>query len=438
MTNETENTLPKNQAGFEQQPTDVAWRIYEEKFAKAFRCNPNPISIASMNDGTFLEVNDAWLEATGYQRDELIGYTDINVHIWADPDNRRQLLENFLKTGTVRGLEMKFRTKQGEVRTGLLSADILNMGEEPCILAAVDDISQRRQAEEDLQRAYEELEMKVQLRTEDFMAANQELLAMNLELSDTIDQLKMTQQQLVQSEKMASLGSLVAGVAHEVSTPIGVAVTTASHLKQITKELTNHNIGNTLPPMFKEYIEDCNEASTIILKNLERAAALLRSFKQVSVDQSNESRRVFNVKEYLDEILLSLHPRLKKTHLTINTHCDNNLIINSFPGALAQIITNLIMNSLLHAYEADSKGQIFIDIEVNDQLEIRFTDDGKGMEADILHRIFDPFFTTKRATGGTGLGLHILYNIVTMQLGGVIDCKSEPNNGTRFFISFPL
>jgi len=182
MKNETGNAHPGNQEDIEQQQTEAALRIYEEKFAKAFRCNPSPINIARLEDGQYLEVNDAWLEATGYQRDEVIGRTDLEVNIWADQDSRRLLLKNFLKTGTVRGLEVKFRHKSGEVRTGLLSADILIMGEEPCILAALNDISKRRRAEEKLQRAYEELELKVQLRTEDLMAANQELQAMNLEL----------------------------------------------------------------------------------------------------------------------------------------------------------------------------------------------------------------------------------------------------------------
>lgn len=296
------------------------------------------------------------------------------------------------------------------------------------------------ESEQLLREANEQLEIKVEMRTQDLLGANEELQAMNEELQQTLDFLQKTQTQLVQSEKMASLGSLVAGVSHEINTPLGVGVTAVSHLKQLTDDLSQLYKNNNLKQAdLVDYIADANEAVTIIYSNLERAAALVRSFKQVSVDQSSEAKRVFNVKSYMDEILLSLQPLLRKTRLKVKVECPEDLHVDGYPGAVAQIGTNLIMNSVIHAYEPDSEGIITITIKENEQQEICFiySDDGKGMDDKTAAKIFDPFFTTKRGSG-SGLGLYILYNIVTQQLGGTIQCVSQPGKGVTFSICWPL
>ncbi len=411
----------------------------EEKYSKAFHYSGEIIGIIRNSDQRYIEVSDAFYKIFEYNPEEVIGQTSREIGLWRNAADRDQMYFELGQNKHFYDFEVQWNTKFRVIKTGICSAEIVDIAGEPCIIYVYHDITERKQAELALRRAHDELEIRVQERTQDLFAANQELQAINLELSDTIEELKMTQQQLVQSEKMASLGNLVAGVAHEVSTPIGVAVTTASHLKQITDKLTHCDPDSISQLIIDEYLEDCSEASQIILKNLERAASLIRGFKQVSVDQSSEVRRFFNVKEYLNEILMSLHPILKKTRLNISIHCDKDLQINTFPGALAQIITNLITNSLTHAYEPNDTGQITIAVvQVNERLEIRFADDGKGMDADVLHKIFDPFYTTKRASGGTGLGLFIVYNIVTMKLGGTIECSSKPGKGTGFIISFPL
>ncbi|HEX9059901.1 MAG TPA: HAMP domain-containing sensor histidine kinase, partial [Clostridia bacterium] len=165
----------------------------------------------------------------------------------------------------------------------------------------------------------------------------------------------------------------------------------------------------------------------------------IKSFKQIAVDQSIEEKRVFNVNNYINEVLLSLNPKLKMTKLTVGIDCPKDLEIYSYPGGLSQILTNLVVNSIVHAYDEGEKGTISIKISTeNDTMKFIYSDDGKGISKDDLIKIFDPFFTTKRGTGGTGLGLNIVYNIVTQQYGGTIKCESVFGDGTTFIINIPL
>jgi signal transduction histidine kinase len=177
----------------------------------------------------------------------------------------------------------------------------------------------------------------------------------------------------------------------------------------------------------------------MILSNLERAADLIQSFKQVAVDQSSEAQRCFNVKEYLEEIILSLRNTLKKTKHTVKIEGDETLILDSYPGVFSQIVTNLVMNSLIHAYDQEDFGQIRLDFKREGECVIfQYADDGKGIHPENLSKIFDPFFTTNRSQGGTGLGLHIVYNLVSQQLKGTIQCESQVNVGTTFIIKLPI
>ena len=339
------------------------------------------------------------------------------------------------------------RIKDGSRIPVYFTAVRLDIDGESFIVGIGLDITERKKAERALQESHDSLERKVEERTRELMAANEELralneemIAMNEDLVHTNESLQTMQKHLVQSEKMAALGSLVAGVAHEINTPVGVGVTAASHLSNITEQFLSSCV-NCAPERqeLKEYLEDIQEAASIIQKNLERAGRLIKSFKQVSVDQSSESRRTFKVREYLDEILLSLHPQLRKSSHTVVVECDPEISISSYPGAMAQIITNLLMNSLAHAYEADAAGKIRIEVKKQENmLELRYSDDGKGMDRDVLSKIFEPFFTTRRGTGGTGLGLYMVYNIVDRQLGGSIECQSEPGRGTQFAVKFPV
>ena len=275
---------------------------------------------------------------------------------------------------------------------------------------------------------------------EERKAAEEQLSKANHVLVDTLEELKLTQEQMIRSEKMAALGNLVAGMAHEINTPVGISITASSHLEQVVMEFRELcqrkeiNLGE-----LEEYLSDFLQASHIIQGNLGRAAQLISSFKQVSVDQSNEIKQEFQIRQYLLEIITSLQPKIKQTEHQIILECDDDLKMNSYPGVIYQIITNLVMNSLLHAFPESQSGRIKIGVQrQGTNLLLTYHDNGIGMKQNILGRIFDPFFTTKRGKGGTGLGLYIIYNLVTQKLGGKIICTSECDCGTEFTVSIPM
>ena len=197
--------------------------------------------------------------------------------------------------------------------------------------------------------------------------------------------------------------------------------------------------GNMKRSEFKKYLNSASQSSQMILGNLNRAAELIQSFKQVAVDQSSEERRVFKIKKYLQEILLQLQPKLSKTNHQVNIQGSDSLSIDSYPGVFSQILTNLIMNSLIHAYDESDSGNMVIKYYQEDKdFILEYQDDGKGIANENITKIFEPFFTTKRNQGGTGLGLHIIYNIVTQKLLGSIEFESCLGVGTKFIIKIPI
>ncbi|MGL5060214.1 MAG: trifunctional serine/threonine-protein kinase/ATP-binding protein/sensor histidine kinase, partial [Microcoleus sp.] len=261
------------------------------------------------------------------------------------------------------------------------------------------------------------------------------------ELSQTLDRLKSTQKQLVEAEKMAALGSLVAGVAHEINTPVGTSITAASTLADETRGFVEAISGGNLKrSILQNYTELASESTDLILSNLQRAGELIQSFKQVAVDRVSLEKRPFAVKSYLEELGISLAPKLKQSNCILTVEGDITVIIDSYPGAVAQIITNLIVNSIGHAYPAGGEGKLHLNVkrETANLLVITYKDDGCGIHPENLPKIFDPFFTTARNRGGSGLGLHIVYNLVTQKLQGSIEVQSEINAGTVFAIALPL
>jgi predicted ATPase/signal transduction histidine kinase/tRNA A-37 threonylcarbamoyl transferase component Bud32 len=299
---------------------------------------------------------------------------------------------------------------------------------------------------------YNNLEEKVLKRTktieaqkEKLEAQTETLAAKNEELATTLQQLQATQQQLVESEKMAALGNLVAGVAHEINTPVGLGVTGASQLDLLTKDLTQLFESKRMKRSdLQKYLNLVTQISALILKNLNRSADLVKSFKQVAVDQTSEQQRKFNLKTYLQDIILSLTPKLKHTQHQIVIDCDDNIVLFSYPGVFSQVISNLIMNSLIHGFqERPTAGQITISAQKNKgktekRLVLRYSDNGQGIPNEVIDKIFEPFFTTNRQGGGSGLGLHIVYNLVTHKLNGTIHCESVVGVGTTFIMEIPL
>jgi PAS domain S-box-containing protein len=258
-------------------------------------------------------------------------------------------------------------------------------------------------------------------------------------LRDTLETLQETQNELVESEKMASLGGLVAGVAHEINTPVGIGVTAASHLNDISRNFEKEFAAGKLSKSgLRKFLESVGQSSDIILSNLKRAADLIRSFKQVAVDQSSGEHRDFNVGAYVDEVLLSLAPQLRKTGHTVAVEGDSFIAAHGDPGAIAQIVTNLVMNSIIHGFSETESGAIQISVsEMNGSIALSYADNGRGMDEETRTRVFEPFFTTRRGQGGSGLGMNIVYNLVTQTLRGSIRCESNVGEGVTFVITFP-
>lgn len=277
------------------------------------------------------------------------------------------------------------------------------------------------------------LEDRVKERTKDLKLANKEL-------KDTLVKLDNTESSLIQNEKMAALGELVAGVTHEINTPVGLSLTGITHFSEISKNLKTLYESNSLSKdEFEDFIRVANELADTITINLKRAADIIKSFKTIAIDQTNIEKREFNFRNYIDEILLSLKNKTKKVDIDFVIECDENLEINSYPGAISQIFTNLIMNSIIHGFETTNKGTIKIIVTKHENsLHVEFSDDGKGIAKEHMNKLFRPFFTTKKSKGGSGLGLNIIYKIITEQLGGTIKCESYENEGTKFFIDFPI
>jgi two-component system, NtrC family, sensor kinase len=260
------------------------------------------------------------------------------------------------------------------------------------------------------------------------------------DLERAFNELQMTQDELVEARKMASLGGLVAGVAHEINTPVGTSITLASTLIDETKLLQAAIAAKQLKQStLNNYLEIARESASLILSNLNRAAELVQSFKQVAVDQSIQEHRTFRLKQYLEEVVVSLSPQFRHTAHTVRIKGDDSISIHSYPGAIAQVVTNLITNSLVHAYPHNQNGQMCLEvIPQGEQVIIRYDDDGCGISTEILGKIYEPFFSTARDKGGTGLGLNIVYNLVTQKLQGKIEVRSEVNKGTQFELSLPL
>lgn len=294
------------------------------------------------------------------------------------------------------------------------------------------NIRHRKRGEKEIRQLNAELERRVLERTK-------ELQNTNHELTQTLLDLQQTRTHLVEYEKMASLGELVAGVAHEINTPIGNSITANSHLEVITNEVrAKFSKGEMKKSDLENYLEASDKVVKIIFTNLERAAQLVRSFKKIAVDQSVEERRHFELGEYMNDVLVSLKPQFKKTKHKIVLNCPGEIKVYWHPGALWQIISNLLNNSLLHGYDEEDIGTISIDISVEDgNVIIQYSDDGKGMPPEVQKKIFEPFFTTRRGAGGSGLGMHIVYNLVVFKMGGTIECISKLGVGTVFTVRIP-
>jgi C4-dicarboxylate-specific signal transduction histidine kinase len=307
------------------------------------------------------------------------------------------------------------------------------------------DITRLKAVETELRELNEALDSRVRQRTEQLEARRVELEERqqaledaNRRLGEMLAELRLTQGELVEAEKMASLGRLVAGVAHEVNTPLGVGVTAVSYLRSQVASLKSALRARLDADEAERLFAPIEQAGAMTETNLQRAAALVKTFKQVAVDQTNPVLRRFVVRDYLESSLQSLRPKLRTGGHQVELRCDPGIEMTGRPDALYQVVANLVMNSLLHAFPEGEAGHIVLEVALVDgQIRLVYTDDGVGMAPEVAARVFEPFFTTRRHAGGTGLGMHIVYNLVTQALGGKIACATVPGQGVRFTLSVP-
>ncbi|WP_320172011.1 cache domain-containing protein [Maridesulfovibrio sp.] len=383
-------------------------------------------------DGTLLEINQSALEIRSATAENVVGKPFWEGPWWQNPPSLVQELKKDIRNAADgRVIRREIESYDGNSPEAIyvdfsLKPAFGSDGKAIFLIAEGRDITELRTAQEQLRNINSRLEAKVEERTS--------------ELKMSIERLERAQNQLIQSEKMAALGDLVAGVAHEINTPVGISVTSISYLEEKITEIDRKVAAGELRKSdFDKFLNVAREATKSSMLNLHRAAELIGNFKQVAADQASGQKRTIQFGHYIDEILLSLRSKYKRTKHKINVSCPEDLQLNTYPGAFMQILSNLIINSLLHGFEGIEAGNIDIGVEVTDtNVILRYTDDGKGMSPSDLSKVFEPFFTTKRGAGGTGLGMSIVYNLVTSRLGGTITCSSNEGQGTAFTILLPL
>lgn len=304
----------------------------------------------------------------------------------------------------------------------------------------VEELPENRQDElGEVIRGFNAIQRKIKSNIQRIREAEDEARKSAQTTTKALDDLRRTQESLLQAERLASLGGLVAGVAHEINTPVGIALTSASVLLEATEKVHQAvDGGNVKKSDIMRYLETASESTRLIMNNAYRAAHLIHSFKQIAVDQVSEARRRFELRDYINEVVSSLQPKLKKTRIAVSISCPADVMLDSYPGALAQVITNLTLNCVEHAFNPDDAGQIRITVvQQADWIEMQVADDGKGIPPEMLDKVFDPFVTTRRGQGGTGLGLNIVFNLIVKQFCGTISVASKLGEGACFTLRIP-
>ncbi|MBL0547163.1 PAS domain S-box protein [Aeromonas jandaei] len=405
----------------------------ERDFSATLINSANMVICCMEPDLTIASINPAAILLTGYHQQELLQHNWLDLFV---SNAQRQELSNILSAeGSLADKVVIMHDQQAHEL--VLQWTFVPFYEGPNLKYQIGfgyDITQLKKVEREIIQLNEQLEGKVAERTRSLSEAN-------TQLGKAYDDLKQAQQTLVESEKMASLGSLVAGVAHEINTPIGISVTASSYLQERVADFKSHIESKQLSRSYlNEFTVNLDESMQLLQGNLRRASELIASFKQVAVDQSSEARYNFSLADNLHQVVVSLGHKLKKSQCEVDIQCDPKLSIFSFPGSFTQIYSNLILNSINHGFDNwDKPKKITIKVEQQgEELLIDYSDNGRGIPPEILPRIFDPFVTSKRGQGGSGLGTHIIYNLVVQLLRGRIHCASEPGNGAEFHIRLPI
>ena len=385
-----------------------------------------PIGLAFLSpDCRYLQINQRLTDICGISVEDHLGRY-VRDCVPALADAVEGIVQSIMRTGDpVTGIEVAGqRADQTDERFWVTywhphrNAD----GEIVGVNVAAEEITERKRAEAALKVSERELR-----RARDTAEA-------------ALQDLRETQNSLIEAEKLAALGRLVAGVAHEINNPLGTSLTLASSLERKSRLFAVEAAQGTLKrSSLNEFVEAIRDGSAQLQESLNRAAGLIQSFKQVASDRNNSELRTFDLSDLTEQVATGLRPALPKHGVTLNVECEQGLSISSYPGSYGQVLTNLFLNSIAHAFPDGRQGNIAIKVSAcgDDDVEIIFSDDGCGMSPDVRRQAFDPFFTTRRHQGGTGLGLHIVYSVVTDRLGGQLRLSSEPGEGTDVRIILP-
>ncbi len=391
-------------------------------------------------NGLFIEINDTGVQFVGTPRDQMIGKPIWETPFWNHSPSEKYVIQRFIDRALTGELVRQELLYQGKVNLDFSIKPVFDgQGHVVKMIVEARDITVLKHKERELEILNEELEGRIVHRTRELTTTNEELLRTKDELEYSIGTLKQTQEQLIESEKLASLGSVVAGISHEVNTPLGIAVTLVSHIHQEIRDIVEANEDRRLTKSaFTTFLDTMKEESDLTLKNLKHASELISGFKMIAVDQSSHEMRRFELNGYLHEILNTLHPQLKKTSHEVLIECPEDIYMDSYPGALFQILSNLIMNTLIHGFYELENGLITIHVtELESRVQIVYEDNGRGIPPEDLSRIFQPFYTTARGRGSSGLGLHIVYNLAHNVLMGDLTCHSVVGNGVMFNMTIP-
>jgi PAS domain S-box-containing protein len=424
-------------AELERKRAEEELRLSEQRFATIFHSTPVAMFVTQIsNDSVIKDVNSAFEQLFQRSRESVVNKNTLDLRMYCNPDDRIALLKELKNTGNLeRANEVWMLRGDGSKVLIQFSGHVFLLEGEQFGILAGQDITEKRLIETEILEFNATLEERVVERTEELQQANQEL-------ETTLEALNMAHEELVHSEKLAALGALVAGISHELNTPIGNSLMVASTLSDQTSKLLvdYHNNKGIKRSSLENYFHDVDKAGDILVRNLHRAADLVNSFKQVAIDQTSSQRRTFLLEEITSEILLTLWPVIRKTPFTVEQSIPNDFTLESYPGPLGQVLTNLVNNALLHGFEGRNQGTVEVGAcnSVDGWVEITVKDDGVGIPASNLTRIFDPFFTTKLGEGGSGLGLNITHNIVSGILGGRVRVQSAVGTGTTFTLTLPL
>ena len=413
----------------------------ERRFQVLFDANPVPLAVMRRQGDDFIytAVNEAWVRALGYRRDDVIGRTRSERMVLEGGETAwPEALKRLASEGVMAVNEAVLRRADGSTFVSEGMIGLVDSEEGQLVIYSVHDVTELRRIQADLRELNAQLEDRIAKRTESLTLANTELEQALMTVQLAQERLVAQQDRLVQSEKLASLGSLVAGVAHELNTPIGnglMAISTLQDRAQVfAQKMASGLKRSDLEGFLSQVVAGCE----IAVRNMDRASHLVASFKQVAVDQTSDQRRQFELGELVDEILLTLQPTLKRTAHRVECAVPPGLLMDSFPGALGQVLTNLVQNALIHGLDGLSQGVIEVRARhAGEVIELSVADNGRGIPEAVHKQVFDPFFTTKLGQGGSGLGLPIVRNIVAGVLGGEIDFHNRAEGGVAFVVRVP-